>query len=562
MTTNDDPTPAAEAVASKGGRKTRSSEAPPHLAELGKVEKGYLRNLKYDLPASVVVFLVALPLCLGIAVASGAPPLAGLISGIIGGIVVAWISGSPSAVSGPAAGLTAIVLAAIADLGYEAFLLTVVIAGVMQLILGFARAGIFAYYFPSSVIKGMLAAIGIILIMKQIPHALGFDKDYEGDLHLLESVTVTLPNGDERVMNFFDQLGYAFGHVGWGAVIVTVVGLLILLLWGRIEFLKNLRWVPGPLVVVVLGAVINSLLYVVAPEWALRSEHLVRLPEEGIGDLLGALRFPDFGRIGDFEIYSTAFTIAAVASIETLLCIEAMDKLDPWKRSTPTNRELVAQGAGNVLAGLIGGLPMTAVIVRGSTNIQSGARTRMSAFLHGVLLLLAVVIIPVVMNLIPLAALAAVLLYVGYKLANLGLFKQMLAKSPDTWVPFIVTIVAILATDLLRGVGIGMVVGLFFILRSNLQTAFFVRHRDSHPDDEGRKHIRLELSENVSFLNRASVSKVLHELPEGARVEIDGTRSQYMHPDVIELIHDFEETAHTRGIDVTMIDIPAPQPIK
>lgn len=537
---------------------SRTSADPPQHQELAAVEKGYLPNLKYDLPASVVVFLVALPLCLGIAVASGAPPLAGLISGIVGGIVVAWISGSPSAVSGPAAGLTAIVLAAITDLGYQGFLLAVVLAGVMQLIFGFARAGVFAYYFPSSVIKGMLAAIGIILIMKQIPHALGFDKDYEGDLHLLESVTVTLPNGDERVMNFFDQLAYAFGHVGWGAVIITSIGLVVLLLWGRIKFLKDLRWVPGPLVVVVLGATINSLFYVVAPEWALRSEHLVRLPDEGLADLVGALDFPDFSRISELKIYSAAFTIAAVASIETLLCIEAMDKLDPWKRSTPTNRELIAQGAGNLIAGLIGGLPMTAVIVRGSTNIQSGARTRMSAFVHGLLLLLSVVLIPFVMNLIPLSALAAILLYVGYKLANLGLFKQMLSRSPDTWVPFVVTVGAILATDLLRGVGIGMVVGLFFILRSNLQTAYFVRDSDS--GDEGRKHIRLELSENVSFLNRASVNRVLHELPEGSVVEIDGTRSQYMHPDVIELIHDFEQTAHTRGIEVTLVGIPAADP--
>ncbi len=558
MTTND---PKTRSSSPDDGRTTRTSEAPPHLVELGKVEKGYLPNLKYDLPASVVVFLVALPLCLGIAVASGAPPLAGLITGIVGGIVVAWVSGSPSAVSGPAAGLTAIVLAAIADLGYEGFLLAVVISGVMQLILGFARAGIFAYYFPSSVIKGMLAAIGIILIIKQIPHALGFDKDYEGDLTLFEDVVIDM-GGQEVTLNFFEQLGYAFGHIGWGAVTITAVGLFILLLWGRIEFLKELRWLPGPLIVVVLGALLNSLFYVVAPEWALRSEHLVRLPDEGLGDLLSALRFPDFGRIGDIEIYSTAFTIAAVASIETLLCIEAMDKIDPWKRSTPTNRELVAQGAGNVIAGLIGGLPMTAVIVRGSTNIHSGARTRMSAFVHGVLLLLSVVLIPFVMNLIPLAALAAVLLYVGYKLANLGLFKQMLSKSPDVWVPFIVTIVFILATDLLRGVGVGMVVGLFFILRSNLRTPFFVRHRDSHPEDGGRKFVRLELSENLSFLNRASVNKVLHELPEGSVVEIDGTRSQYMHPDVIELIHDFEQTAHTRGIDVTMVDIPAPDPVK
>ena len=541
-----------------GPPRSRRSTAPAHLVALGPVGDGYLKNLKHDLPASVVVFLVALPLCLGIAVASGAPPLAGLITGIVGGLVVAWVSGSHLAVSGPAAGLTTIVLAAIHGLGYEGFLLAVVLGGLMQIIAGAARAGIFAYYFPSSVIKGMLAAIGIILIIKQIPHALGFDRDFEGDL-TLGRINVDI-DGQQVELGPIDQLVYAFDHVGWGAVIITIVGLVVLILWGRIPSLKKLRWLPGPLVVVALGVLINQLFHATAPALALSGNHLVMLPDGGPSELLSALRFPDFSRITEMEIYTTAFTLAAVASIETLLCIEAIDKLDPYKRSTPTNRELVAQGVGNVCAGLIGGLPLTAVIVRGSANVQSGARTRMSAFIHGIFLLLAVVLIPMVMNQIPLAALAAVLLYVGYRLANASLFKQMFAKSADLWLPFVITIIAILATDLLRGVGIGLVVALFFILRSNLQTPFFLRHRDSAPEED-HQITRLELSENVSFLNRASVNRVLHELPNGSIVEIDGTRSQYMHPDVIELIHEFEQTAHTRGIDVTLIDIPAPDPI-
>ena len=543
------------------GDDEQVSEPPPHdRPQLGPLKKGYVPNLKHDLPASVVVFLVALPLCLGIAVASGAPPLAGLITGIVGGLVVAWASGSPLAVSGPAAGLAVIVLEAINGLGFEGFLLAVFIGGLMQVIGGFARAGIFAYYFPSSVIKGMLAAIGLILIMKQIPHALGFDQDYEGDLTLLDSVTVNIPGRGEVELNFFEQLAYASGHVGWGAVLITVIGLFVLVLWGRVKVLQRLRWLPGPLVAVILGVVINQLLHAFAPELALSGSHLVELPEGGPSELLAAIKTPDFSRIGEWEIYTTAFTIAAVASIETLLCIEAIDKLDPYKRSTPTNRELVAQGVGNAIAGLIGGLPMTAVIVRGSANVQSGARTRMSAFVHGIFLLLAVVLAPMVMNLIPLASLAAVLLYVGYKLANYQLFRQMLRKSPELWLPFLVTIVAILATDLLKGVGVGMVVGLFFILRSNLKNPFFIRHRESRPENGG-KHIRLELSENVSFLNRASVNKVLHELPDGSIVDIDGTRSQYMHPDVVELIHDFAETAHTRDIRVVLVGIPEAHPI-
>jgi MFS superfamily sulfate permease-like transporter len=435
--------------------------------------------------------------------------------------------------------------------------LAVVVAGVMQLGFGLARMGIFAYYFPSSVIKGMLAAIGIILIIKQIPHALGFDKDFEGDLTLFWAVDVQV-NGETVAMGPFDQIAYAFGHVGWGAVIICAVGLAILVAWSKIRVLDDLKWLPAPLVAVLTGVGLNQLFGVVMPDWALSGDHLVRLPEGGPQELFAAMQFPDFSRIGDTEIYMTAFTIAAVASIETLLCIEAIDKLDPYKRSTPTNRELAAQGVGNVIAGLIGGLPMTAVIVRGSANIHSGGRTKVSAFSHGIMLLLAVALLPFAMNLIPLAALAAVLLHVGYKLANARLMQRMFRQKAELWAPFAVTILAILFTDLLKGVGIGLLVGIFFILRANLRTSHFIHHRESYAEDDDRQHVRIELSENVSFLNKASVNKVLHELPQDSVVEIDGKSSQYIHPDVIELIHEFEQTAHTRGIEVLLHDIPKP----
>jgi MFS superfamily sulfate permease-like transporter len=530
-------------------RRRRPSIPTPQLDAIRR-EMGYVRNLKHDLPASLVVFLVALPLCLGVAVASGAPPLAGLVAGIVGGVVVGLASGSQIAVSGPAAGLTVIVLGGIGSLGYEGFLLAVVMSGLMQIAFGIARAGIFAYYFPSSVIKGMLAAIGIILIMKQIPHALGFDADFEGDDVLLRS----------GQLGPMDAITFAFGHVHPGAATIAVSGLLVLILWGAVPRLANLKLLPGPLVAVALGLLLNELFRLVAPGWVVGGAHLVSLPDGGVTELWRELSVPDFTRIGEPAIYTTAFTIAAVASIETLLCVEAMDKLDPYKRSTPTNRELVAQGLGNALSGLVGGIPLTAVIVRGSANIQSGGRTKVSTITHGFLLLLSVLLLARFMNLIPLAALAAVLLHVGYKLARIEIFKQMFRQPVELWAPFVVTIGAILFTDLLRGVGIGMLVGVFFILRSNLKTAYFIHRRELHAEDD-RAFIKIELSENVSFLNKASVNKVLHELPDGAVVEIDGQRSQYIHPDVVELIQEFQHTAGTRGIEVVLVGIPSVVPM-
>ncbi|MBW2461947.1 MAG: SulP family inorganic anion transporter [Deltaproteobacteria bacterium] len=494
---------------------TPAADAPP-----GGPSSGHLGSLKHDFPASVVVFLVALPLCLGIAIASGAPPLAGLVSGIVGGLVVGWVSGSAVAVSGPAAGLITIVLSAIAGLGYEGFLLAVIVAGAVQIALGLLKAGVFAYYFPSSVIKGMLAAIGVILILKQIPHALGYDEDFEGDLTLYW-------NGD---LGAWHEISFAFEHIHMGAAIIAALGLVVLLVWERVDVLEGLRWMPGPLAVVLLGIGLNALFLAVMPEWGLEGKHLVSLPSGGIADLASQI-------------------------IETLLCLEALDKLDPFKRRSPVNRELVAQGVGNMVAGLLGGLPLTAVIVRGSANIQSGARTRMSAVLHGALLLFAIIALPTVMGWIPLAALAAVLLHIGYKLARVEVFQKLFGQETGQWAPFVTTIVAVVATDLLTGVGVGMAVAVFFILRANLQVPYFIHHSESHKEEGHRRRISIELSENVSFLNRASVSKVLHELPEGTVVKIDASNSHYIHADVLELIEEFAATAPGRGVEVDLVGL-------
>lgn len=503
-------------------------------------------QLKHDGPAALVVFLVALPLCLGIALASGAPLFAGLITGIVGGIVVAWASGSPLAVSGPAAGLTVIVANGISSAGsYEAFLLAVVLAGVMQIVLGQLKAGIIGWYFPANVIRGLLAAIGAILILKQLPHALGLDTDYMGDESFIGSGS----------RNTFAEIAYAVSHLRWGAFLVAALGLSMLFAWDRVPAAKRPKWLPAPLIVVVLGAVVNQLLWAVAPELAIREADLVTLPTGGPAELLSNLRFPDFSRIGDSAIWTVAATLAIVASVETLLSIEAVDKLDPYKRVTPTNRELMAQGIGNITAGLIGGLPMTAVIVRGSANIQAGARTKMSAFLHGVLLLVAVAALPHVLNLIPLAALAAVLLHVGYKLSPVNLFKQMYRLGWDQFLPFLATFVAILLTDLLKGVMIGLVVAVFFILKRNFEMPYFITRQEKHAD-LGVPFIRIELAENVTFLNRASVIRVLQEIPENSIVKIDGSRSRYIYRDVLEVIYNFRTEAKIRKIDVELIDIP------
>lgn len=507
-----------------------------------KVKPGFFANLKNDLPASIVVFLVATPLCLGIALASGAPLFAGIIAGIVGGIVVGLVSGSPLGVSGPAAGLAVIVLGAIATLGsFEAFLLSVVLAGVFQVALGYLRAGVIGYYFPSSVIKGMLAGIGLIIILKQIPHALGYDAVPEGSIEFAQADS----------QNTFSEFLNMLNFVQLGAIIITLVSLAILILWDKpfIKKLKFTQWIQGPLVAVAAGILLNGLFLAAFPSLAIAPSHLVQLPvAESWDGFLGLFTFPDFSQLGNVAIYTTALTIAVVASLETLLCVEATDKLDPYKRVTPTNRELKAQGIGNILSGLIGGLPITQVIVRSSANIQSGGRTKASAVLHGVLLLAAALAIPTVLNLIPLAGLAAILFVVGYKLAKPSLFVTMYRQGWYQFVPFIVTVLGIVFADLLLGIGLGLGVAIFFILLNNYRNPYFLANEPHKPGEL----IQIKLSEDVSFLNRASIMRTLDEIPANAKVEIDATRSVSIDYDVYELIKEYEEKARMNGVDLTL----------
>lgn len=507
---------------------------------------GFFSHLNKDLPASVVVFLVALPLCLGIALASGAPPLSGIIAGIVGGTVVALISGSPLGVSGPAAGLAAIVASAITDFGglkfFDVFLLAVVLAGVMQALLGVLKAGVIGYYFPSAVIKGMLAGIGVIIILKQIPHFFGYDADPEGDFQFFQV------DGE----NTFSELINTVNYISPGAAIIGIVSLAVLIIWEQ-PFVKKLaisRFIQGPLVAVVLGIVLAVVFS--GGEYALLGGQLVVLPvTNSLSEFAGIFTFPDFSAIVIPGVWVTAITIAVVASLETLLCVEATDKLDPFKRNTPTNRELIAQGTGNIVSGMIGGLPITQVIVRSSANIQSGGVTKASAFFHGLLLLVSIVFFPGLLNMIPLASLAAILLVVGYKLAKPANFKAMWNAGFSQFLPFIVTIVAIVFTDLLIGIGLGMVVAIVHLLWNNFQTPY---HFDADNHVPG-KTIRIELSEDVSFLNKASIERTLNNLPEGSHVVIDESRAKTIHPDIVEIINNFVETGAPRRNITVQVDL-------
>ncbi|MBO9700891.1 MAG: SulP family inorganic anion transporter [Sporocytophaga sp.] len=508
---------------------------------LNNLSKQIFANLKYDIPSGLVVFVVALPLCLGIALASGAPLFSGLIAGMVGGLVVALLSGAALSVSGPAAGLTVIVLNAITEVGYNAFLLGVVIAGVLQIILGFIKAGTISLFFPSSVIKGMLAAIGIILILKQIPHAIGYDVDYEGDF--------SFDQFDKE--NTFTELMRAYESLNKGAIIISGLSLLIMIFWDRIArgFLKS---IPAPLIVVVVGSLLNILFAENVPVLVLEKEHLVAIPEiKGLASLTKLVIFPAFNEIWNLKVWRIGLTLAVVASLETLLSIEAVDKLDPLKRHTPTNRELKAQGVGNILSGIIGGLPMTSVIVRGTANVTAGARSKFSSFYHGLLLLLCVVFLHKILIKIPLAALAAILLVIGYKLTSIGLYKNIFKNGVEQFVPFILTILAIVLTDLLKGIIVGICIAVVFILRRNLKLAYSCSMKES----EDTKVMRLDLAEEVSFLNKANIMTMLREIPDYSKVIIDGSHAKYIDYDVIEILNDYKVTAKTRGIDLQMENI-------
>ena len=517
----------------------------------------YLKTLGADLPSGLVVFLVALPLCLGISLASEAPIFAGIIAGVIGGIVVGFFSGSPLGVSGPAAGLAVIVANAIADLGFEGFLVAVVIAGVLQFVLGMVKAGIIGYYFPSSVIKGMLAGIGVILILKQIPHVLGRDTSFEGDWGFLQR-----GDGD----NTFTSIINAFQSFNEGAVIISIISFLIIILWDSfiLKKLPFLKVLPSALLVVVAGAFTNIFFWTHFPEWGLENvnidgisnDHLVKLPvATTFEEFRSFFVFPDFSVLSELRVWIAGGTIAIVASLETLLCVEATDKLDPYKRVTPTNRELRAQGIGNLISGLIGGLPITQVIVRSSANVNSGGKTKVSAIFHGILLLICVYLIPTYLNLVPLASLAIVLLFVGYKLTKIPLFISMYKKGWDQFVPFVVTILAIVFTNLLQGIFIGMGVAIFYILRSNYRTPFYYHKEDHH---EGER-FTIKLSEEVSFLNKASIMIMLEEIPENSIITIDGTNSNMIDQDVLEIIENFIAHAPLKNIIVNVTGVEGVQ---
>lgn len=492
--------------------------------------KAFPERFKKDFPASVVVFLVALPLCLGIALASGAPAFSGIIAGVVGGIVVGYLSGSNLSVSGPAAGLTVVVADAIVSLGdFNTFLLAVCISGVFQIILGFIRAGVLANFFPSSVIKGMLASIGLILILKQLPHALGYDFDYEGD-----------ETGGNPM---FRDLYYAITSIHPGALLISGLSLITMLVWdNRVARISPaLRLIPGALLAVGCGVLLNLVLGAWVPDLALTTLHLVNLPTDiSLANVGERLSFPSLSGFSSGKVYMVAVTIALVASIESLLSIEAADRIDPYKRVTPLNRELIAQGAGNFISGLIGGIPITAVIVRTSANIIAGAVSKLSAILHGGLLFLSVIFFPAFLNYIPLASLAAVLLIVGYKLTKPTLFKEMYAKGIPQFLPFLITVIVVLMTDLLKGIAVGSVVGLFFIALSNFHKAVSVT--------KDKKNYLIRLRYNVSFLNKSILRETFARIPENSYVIIDGSGAGFIDQDIIETIETFLKAAPGRNI--------------
>jgi len=502
----------------------------------------FLRSLKSDIPASIVVFFVALPLCLGIALASGAPLFSGLIAGIVGGIVVGILSGSQIGVSGPAAGLAAIVLAAIATLGsWENFLLAVVLGGVIQVVFGVLRAGIIGYYFPSSVIKGMLTGIGIIIILKQIPHFFGYDATPEGNFAFKQL------DGE----NTFSEIAVMFSSISIGPTIIACVALIILILWDKVlaHRSKFFKVVQGPLVAVVFGIVYYNLTK--GTPYGITAEHMVSVPiPKDFSSFLLQFSLPNFGAITNPAVWVTAFTIALVASLETLLCVEATDKLDPDKRVTPTNKELLAQGTGNIISGLIGGLPITQVIVRSSANIQSGGKTKKSAIIHGFLLLISVLLIPGLLNMIPLSVLAAILLIVGFKLAKPALFKVIYGQGWKQFLPFIVTVLGIIFTDLLVGIGLGLLVGICVILIKSYQNSHFLHMEDT---SNGRPKLKMTLAEEVTFFNKGAILKELDKLPENSFLELDVRKTRYLDNDIIEILEDFAFKAKARNIDIKLV---------
>ena len=494
---------------------------------------------KYDLPAGLSVFLVALPLCLGIALASGAPLYAGILSGIIGGLMVSLISGSPLAVSGPGAGLTSLVAASIISLGdYKLFLLAVMIAGAFQLLLGLFKLGAIANYFPSSVIKGMLAAIGIILVSKQIPLALGYDKpDFwtSGFIQLFSAE------------NFFGNIENFNHHITRGAILITVISLAVLIILQQ-PFAKKLKVIPAPLLVVVLGIIVNILFTNLASDFSLKQTQLVNISS----NIFENISFPDFSKIfSTTKIWKDGILIGLLATLETLLCIEAVDKLDKRNRITPVNRELIAQGIGNMTCGLLGAIPMTAVVVRGAANVDAGGRTKLSAFTHGLFLLLAVMLVPFLLNKIPYASLAAILLITGYNLTKPKLYRNMWSLGRKQFIPFMITVIVILSTDLLLGVCIGLLISIYYIVQSN----FKIEYKITQTRQQGIESQCIKLNHNVTFLNKVKLRKTLDEVHEYTVLTIDGSESRLIDYDILEIISEFHRKAKDRHIELHLINI-------
>lgn len=497
--------------------------------------------LRHDAPAGLVVFLVALPLCLGIALASGAPLFSGIIAGIIGGLIVSVLSGSNVSVSGPAAGLAVIVATGIQSLGsFRVFLLAVVLAGGMQVLMGALRLGVIGDYVPNSVIKGMLAGIGLVIMLKQIPHALGRDKDFEGDLAFFEGQENTLTDIVEAVLS-----------ASPGAILISVVSLAILIGWDSVAARggKVLKQIPASLLVVICGIGINQLLGQVAPAIQLReAEHMVALPiANSIGEFFAQFMTPDFAAIANPKVWTLALTMAGVASIETLLSLEAADRLDPYKRISPPNRELLAQGVGNLCSGFIGGLPITSVVVRTSANVYAGARTKMAAFVHGALLFLSVLLIPRFLNLTPLACLAAILLVIGYKLTKPLLYQKMYALGWSQFLPFMVTVLAIVFTDLLTGVLVGLALGIFFVIRQN--------HHESISVVSQGNHYLMRFNKDATFVNKSELRTKLRMIPAGSHLIIDGVKAGYIDRDIVEVVDDFRLLAPYQGITLEVDNI-------
>ncbi|CAH0995531.1 hypothetical protein EMA8858_01654 [Emticicia aquatica] len=494
------------------------------------------KHIKSDLPAGLVVFLVALPLCLGVALASGAPLISGVIAGAVGGIVVGLLSGSQLGVSGPAAGLTVIVLNAITEIGaYDSFLLAVVLAGIFQIILGALKAGVIGYYFPTSVIKGMLTAIGIIIILKQIPHAMGIDLDYEGDESFFQNDGQNTFSELIRVTELFNE----------GALMIGVISLGIMILWEQPFIKKNkiLNMIPGALVAVIVGIILNTGLTILPSFFHLETNHLVALPvTNSLKDFSNLFQFPNFSAISNPLIWKTAVVIAIIASLETLLSVEATDKLDTDSRITPTNQELLAQGAGNIVSGFLGGLPLTQVIVRSSANIHAGGKTNLSTIIHGLILLICTLTIPTILNQIPLASLAIVLIMVGYKLAKPSIFKEVYKEGHDQFVPFLVTVIAVVLTDLLKGIGIGVFVAMCYILYTNYKGSIsFMRDK---------KNVLIQFNKDIFYINKPELKQKLASLQEGDFVFIDGTKASFIDHDIFITLEEFQREVKVRNIEV------------